>query len=66
MKTIKEGVPPDTRLWVGTCKVCGWVGEAEEGELAEFSCGEDYYWGCVCPTRSCGRRVEFQRKKEQQ
>lgn len=54
MRTIKDGVPPSDRLFVGTCPLCGWQAEAPKKEL---SFDGSFY--CTCPTKGCGQRVYF-------
>lgn len=69
MKIIHRGETKSERIWVGTCRSCGSIAEANEYELNDISKGtqrdpEDFCW-MMCPVCSSGPYggMLFYRKK---
>jgi hypothetical protein len=65
MKIIKRGIPPQDRVWKGTCSVCGTVAEATGQEMNDVT--TDFYGDTYsresCPV--CGSNMYFYEEKEQ-
>lgn len=51
MKITKQGINPDSRLWVGICRQCGSEAEGTESEMTHIT--HDQREGCTFSWEKC-------------
>lgn len=64
MRTIKQGVKPEEKKYIGTCGTCAGKYEAQQSELETVYDPKDQVdlWSAKCPC--CGHTVYFYAVKQ--